>query len=60
MPGLNSAWLSQPGLTRFDYVLLRGSTGMAAARPTVVRPVAQDGEWSLFAVCGSRALPACR
>jgi hypothetical protein len=59
MPGLGANWLGQPGLARFDYVLLRGPTGMAAAKPGVIRSVAHDGEWSLFAVCGGRALPSC-
>lgn len=58
MPGISGpGWIDQPGLKRFDYVLLRGPT--AAARPQVVQEVARDGEWTLFAVCGSKARPRC-
>lgn len=59
MPGIGANWLGHPMLTRFDYVLLRGPIGQATGRPNAVRFVAQDGEWSLFAVCGSRATPKC-
>ena len=59
MPGISGGWLDHPALRRFDYVLLRGAVGAAATRTGVVRPVAKDGEWSLYAVCGRKALPRC-
>ena len=63
MPAIAGAWIDHPQLTRFDYVLLRGGAGAAlqgkGAGRNRVRLVAQDGEWSLHAVCGSRATPQC-
>jgi hypothetical protein len=60
MPGLTGKWIDSPALRRFDYVLLRESTAAAAStRRRGLRPVAKDGAWSLFAVCGSKALPVC-
>ncbi len=59
MPGIRGNWIDHPALSRFDYVLLRGPVGVAANRPRVVQPVARDGDWSLYAVCGSRARPTC-
>jgi hypothetical protein len=59
MPGLGANWLGHPKLRRFDYVLLRGVPPSLGKRPLALRLEAQDGEWSLFAVCGSHVLPEC-
>jgi len=59
MPGLGAGWLENPSLRRFDYVLYRGSVTPLAGRASVLRLIGQDGAWSLFRVCGSRALPSC-
>lgn len=59
MPDLDArSWLRSGGLTRFDYVLLLRPDRRAFASRRV-REVRRDGEWVLFAVCGSRALPKC-
>jgi hypothetical protein len=55
MPALDEDWLSDPALTRFDYVLLRGRVPAAVAQSPRLRPEAQDGEYLLYAVCGSKA-----
>jgi hypothetical protein len=59
MPGLIVDWLGHPALTRYDHVLLRGSNDAVAARPDLLRPAAVDGGWTLYTVCGSKALPRC-
>ncbi len=60
MPGIRpSVWLDHRELPRFDYVLTRGATEVIEKRPKTARLVARDGEFSLFAVCGGRALPRC-
>lgn len=59
MPGLGGGWIDSPALRRFDYVLLRENAAAAGARKQVLRLVEKDGDWSLFAVCGSKALPVC-
>ncbi len=59
MPGLVVDWLESPALTRFDYVLLRRAKDPAAARPDLLQRVATDGDWVLYAVCGSRGRPRC-
>lgn len=59
MPGIGTAWLDHPGLTRFDYVLLRGAAAAGVARSKKVAPLARDGEWVLYVVCGSRSRPTC-
>jgi hypothetical protein len=56
MPAIGGNWLSHPALTRFDYVLTRGP---APAQPSRIRLEAQDGEFFLYAVCGSKAHPRC-
>jgi hypothetical protein len=55
MPGLIVGWLDSPGLLRFDYVLQRSPNDMAAKRPDLLRRVATDGDWALYAVCGKDA-----
>jgi hypothetical protein len=52
------SWLGSPDLVRYDHVLLRGSKD-ALARSKLLRPAATDGEWTLYTVCGSKALPRC-
>jgi hypothetical protein len=60
MPGISGpGWIDHPALTRFDYVLVRGPTGIAGMRTRVVREVARDGDWTLFGVCGSKSRPRC-
>jgi hypothetical protein len=59
MPDLRGDWLTNPALTRFDYVLWRGPTGGPRLRPDRLRLTASDGDWSLYLVCGSRAHPTC-
>jgi hypothetical protein len=59
MPELRGNWIVQPELKRYDYVLLRGTPWGTGDKPSVVRRVAKDGEWSLWKVCGSRATPVC-
>jgi hypothetical protein len=59
MPGLGPGWIDNPALQQFDYVLLRESAATAGARKDVLRLVAKDGPWSLFAVCGSQAMLVC-
>ncbi len=59
MPGLGSGWIDSPALRRFDYVLLREGAPVPITRKQVLHLVARDGEWMLFAVCGSEALPVC-
>lgn len=60
MPGLPSRWLDNPLLRRYDYVLLRSPlAALAQTRHAVVRPIARDGDWMLFATCGGHALPDC-
>lgn len=59
MPGIGAAWLDHAGLTRFDYVLLRGREPPNVARSRRVQVVARDGEWVLFSVCGSKSRPTC-
>ena len=59
MPGLIVSWLGSPDLVRYDHVLLRGSNAGLAAHPELIRPEATDGEWTLYAVCGGKALPRC-
>jgi hypothetical protein len=55
MPGLRGRWLGDPRLRRFDYVLLRD----AHERLPGLELVSRDGEWELYAVCGSRKRPRC-
>jgi hypothetical protein len=57
MPSLGVAWLRHPELTRFDYVMLRGPARVPVAPFSRLRLEAQDGEYRLFAVIGSKAHP---
>ena len=60
MPGLmRGAWQRSPGLKRFSYVLLRASFGSAIERDGTLQLVAKDGEFALFAVCGTGSPPRC-
>ncbi len=63
MPAIGGAWIDHPQLARFDYVLVRGAAGMGlrghGPAGDRVRLSARDGDWSLYAVCGSRATPQC-
>ncbi|HEY4121522.1 MAG TPA: hypothetical protein VGM56_26835 [Byssovorax sp.] len=59
MPGLIVGWLESPALTRYDAVLLRGPNPAVAKRGDRLREIAKDGEWTLYAVCGSKARPSC-
>ncbi len=60
MPGLSTyGWQGSPGLTKFDYVLLRGSAGGSMEHDGALRLVARDGEFALFAVCDGGAHPVC-
>lgn len=59
MPDLNAHnWLRSSGLVRFDYVLLR-TPDARVLRSRRVQVVRRDGDWVLFAVCGSKRLPRC-
>ncbi len=51
-------WAFHPGLSRFDYVLLREPIRPSRAMQRL-RRVARDGDWVLLAVCGSKVLPNC-
>lgn len=57
MPSLNADWARRPDLVRFDWVLLRGHPSPNVSKRLSL--TARDGEWALFAVCGSRKGPAC-
>jgi hypothetical protein len=58
MPGLRMQWRAHPDALRlYDYVLLRGDVPAAAL--SGLQPVASDGGWHLYGVCGSRSRPAC-
>jgi len=59
MPAIGAGWLGHPALKRFDYVLLRAPAPPAAGRPSPVVLAGQDGDWWLYAVCGSKAQPQC-
>ena len=59
MPGIVGPYLRHSALTRFDWVLLQGPSAASAARSTRLRFEARDGDWALFAVCGSAARPRC-
>jgi hypothetical protein len=60
MPGLGGGWLDSPALRRFDYVLLRAPGNLAVSRPEKLQAVSRDGDWALYAVCGSKKLPHCK
>jgi hypothetical protein len=51
-------FLGHPRLREFDYVLLR-APGAVVQRAPSLRQVRADGEWVLYAVCGSSSLPEC-
>ncbi len=59
MPGLIVSWIGSPALTRYDYVLLRRPSDPGAAHPELLQHVATDGDWVLYAVCGSRHHARC-
>lgn len=59
MPGIGQSWIDHRDLARFDYVLVRGPTAAFEKRTKTVQLAAKDGEFTLFAVCGGRALPRC-
>lgn len=57
MPGLGKDWANKGELTRFDWVLLPNAN--AKSLPKRLSFVARDGDWALYAVCGSRKGPIC-
>jgi hypothetical protein len=59
MPGLGARWLRDPALARFDDVLVHGVLDPEDRRFDALRPVARDGGWSLYRVCGTKTLPDC-
>jgi hypothetical protein len=56
MPGLSGwpAW--SPAMTRFDYVLVRGTNALGDPR---FRKIDSRPNWELYGVCGSRRFPTC-
>lgn len=60
MPGLiGYSWSASPGLTKFDYVLLRGPVSSLIARDGFLRLIAKDGDFMLYSVCGGGRQPVC-
>jgi hypothetical protein len=60
MPGLSTyGWRGATGLTRFDYVLLRGPVAATIERDLPLRLVAKEDDFTLLSVCGGGSQPAC-
>ena len=59
MPQLNGPPRYGSKLTKFDYVIIRGSAKNYERASKQFQFVARDGDWTLFGVCGSKAFPTC-
>ncbi len=60
MPGINGPPRYSAKLTKFDYVIIRGSASAYERASRQFQFIARDGDWTLLGVCGSKTFPSCK